>query len=291
MAEGAMAALMTREGLPPAYAATVDRCWWPLAVQIAAWHRAAGRPLLIGINGAQGSGKSTLCLFLEVLLKQQGLVAATLSIDDVYRTRADRAALAARIHPLFATRGPPGTHDLALATRTITALLTGSGRIAIPRFDKASDDRLPEATWPQIVAPLDILLFEGWCIGATPQPESALAQQINSVEALEDPDMAWRSHVNYALATDYAALFSRLDRLVMLRAPRFAAVQRWRHQQEMKLRARAGAAAGMDDTALTHFMALYERLTAHMLADLPARADVLFDLDENQAVAKVRGLG
>ncbi len=291
MTGDAIAALMAREALPAVYATTVDRHWRPLAARIASWHRDDGRPLLIGINGAQGSGKSTLCLFLEVLLAEHGLAAATLSIDDVYLTRHERAALANRVHPLFATRGPPGTHDLALASRTITALLSGTGAIAIPGFDKAMDDRLPHSAWPHVTAPIDVLLFEGWCIGATPQPESALAPPINALEAFEDAEMTWRRHANNALATDYAVLFNRLDRLVMLRAPGFDAVRKWRRTQEIRLQQRAGPTAGMDAAGLQRFMSFYERLTAHMLADLPARADVLFDLDTSQSVAAVRGLG
>ncbi len=290
MTNDAIAALIAREALPAAYAALVDRHWRPLAAQIAGWHRDAGRPMLIGINGAQGSGKSTLCLSLETLLAGHGLAVATLSIDDVYLTRRERAALAARIHPLFATRGPPGTHDLALADRTITALLSGSGRIAIPRFDKAVDDRLPHRAWPRVTAPLDVLLFEGWCIGATPQAESALASPVNALEAVEDPEMTWRRHANTTLANGYAALFARLDRLVMLQAPGFEAVRQWRCAQETLLHRRAGPTAGMDAAGLKRFMSYYERLTAHMLADLPARADVLFNLAADQSVAAVRGL-
>jgi D-glycerate 3-kinase len=275
---GPIAAFVAAEALPPAYADTVARIWAPLAAHLAGLHKASARPLLIGINGAQGTGKTTACRFLEFLLRDRhGLRAATLSLDDVYLTRADRAALAATIHPLLATRGPPGTHDLALAETAITRLLTGTGPVAIPRFDKAIDDRAPASDWPLVAAPLDILLFEGWCMGATPQADAALATPQNALEAEEDRDCLWRRHVNTALATGYAGLFARLDQLIMLQAPNFASVRRWRALQEQKLIAARGT--GMEAPALDRFLQHYERLTRHMLESLPARADIVVPLD------------
>jgi D-glycerate 3-kinase len=272
-----IAVLIDAEALPTAYADTVTRLWVPLAAHLAGLHKARARPLLIGINGAQGTGKSTACRFLEHLLRGQGLGVATLSLDDVYLTRADRADLAATIHPLLATRGPPGSHDLPLAEATITQLLTGTGATAIPRFDKALDDRAPASDWPVVTAPLDILLFEGWCLGATPQADAALVAPINALEAAEDADGRWRRHVNTALATTYARLFARLDQLIVLQAPDFASVRRWRALQEQKLIAARGT--GMDAPALDRFLQHYERLTRHMLADLGPRADIVIPID------------
>jgi D-glycerate 3-kinase len=272
-----VAALIAAEALPPGYADTVTRTWAPLAAHLARLHHSHARPLLIGINGAQGTGKTTACRFLELLLRGHGLRVATLSLDDVYLTRADRAQLATTIHPLLATRGPPGTHDLPLAETVITKLLSGTGATAIPRFDKARDERAPASDWPIVTAPLDILLFEGWCMGATPQPDAALAVPKNALEAAEDPDGLWRRHVNTALAADYARLFARLDQLVVLQAPDFASVRNWRALQEQKLIAVRGT--GMDAPTLTRFLQHYERLTRHMLADLPARADIVIPLD------------
>ncbi|MFZ4688528.1 MAG: kinase [Polymorphobacter sp.] len=284
------AAIIAAEALPADYADTVARVWTPLAAQIAARRHSAGRPLLVGINGTQGSGKTTACRFLGALLADCGLSVATLSIDDLVLTRAEREALAATVHPLFATRGPPGTHDLALADRTITALLAGTSPVAVPRFDKAVDDRAPSSSWPVVEAPLDVLLFEGWCIGATPQPKSALSAPVNRLEADEDPQMTWRRHVNDALATGYARLFARLDLLVALRAPDFGVVRAWRQRQEEQLRARAGAGAGMDDAALDRFIQHYERLTRHMLDTVPAPATITIIIDHQHKAGAIQGL-
>jgi D-glycerate 3-kinase len=274
----AIESLIATEQLPADYAGIVDRWWRPLAAAIAARKQALRRPVLIGINGAQGTGKSTLCLFLEALLRDEhGLRAATLSLDDLYLTRAERRHLAAEVHPLFATRGVPGTHDVALGSAAIGALLGGSGAVPLPRFDKSRDDRLPEADWPLVEAPVDILLFEGWCIGAAPLDPATLANPVNALERDEDSDARWRTFVNAALGESYAALFAQLDLLVLLAPPGFAQVREWRELQEHKLRERTGR--GMTPNEVTRFVDHYERLTRDMLATLPDKADIVVRID------------
>jgi D-glycerate 3-kinase len=281
----AIDALIAAEGLPAAYRDTVERHWRPLAAAIAAAH--PGRPLIVGVCGSQGSGKSTLCRVLEVLLREShGLNAATLSLDDLYLTRRERAGLAATVHPLFATRGVPGTHDVALGEAVFAAVREGRTGMRLPRFDKADDDRAPEADWLVIPAPLDVLLFEGWCVGATPQTAAELSEPVNRLEADEDADGTWRAHVNAALEGPYRALFAELDFLVMLAAPGFEAVHGWRLEQEHKLRARTGG--GMRDEEIARFVMHYERLTRHVLADLPARADVVVTLAPDHGVTGIR---
>ncbi len=281
MVADAIARRIASERLPPAYAITVERFWRPLAARIAA--AAAGRPaFVVGINGAQGSGKSTLCGFLEVLLAvDSGLRAVTLSLDDVYRTHAERLALARDVHPLLATRGVPGTHDIALARRVLAAL-GREGTVAVPRFDKQRDDRLPQQQWPLVAAPVDIVLFEGWCVGAAPQLASALATPVNRLEAEGDADGRWRSHVNTALAGEYAGLFDMIDLLVMLRAPGFDSVRLWRGLQEQK------AGGAMDAAALDLFIGHYERLTRDMLETMPAKADIVVGIDRHHRATTIR---
>jgi D-glycerate 3-kinase len=270
--------LIADEHLPSDYRAIVDAYWRPLSEEIAL--RAIDGPLVVGINGAQGSGKTTLCKFLEVLLVEHNQRAATLSIDDLYRTRADRERLAREVHPLLATRGVPGTHDPALGLAVIEDFRAGRD-LELPRFDKSVDDRAPEPE--RVEGPLQVLLFEGWCLGAAPQDEAALAEPVNPLEAAEDADLVWRRHVNDALQGDYADLFAELDMLVMLKVPDFAAVRRNRALQEDKLRARDPHAPGlMDAAALERFLDQDERLTLHMLGEMPAGADIVFAIDRDQ---------
>jgi D-glycerate 3-kinase len=271
--------LIVAEGLPADYRSVVEQHWRPLGDRIADL-TLDKQPLLIGINGAQGSGKTTLCLFLEALLTEHGQRTVTLSLDDLYLTRAERGELAANEHPLFATRGVPGTHDIALAEVILDDLLAGR-TAALPRFEKAADDRAPMR---RMVEPrIDVVLFEGWCVGALPQPAAALRAPANALERDEDADGVWRREVNRRLATDYAELFSRIDLLVMLEVEGFEAARANRRLQEDKLAASHPGAAGiMDAAALDRFLMHYERLTRWMLEEMPVRADVVIGIGKDQ---------
>ena len=251
-----------------------------VAAAIAARHRATGAPLLAGICGPQGSGKSTMAAFAAALLEAEGLPTAVLSLDDLYLDPGQRPV---HIHPLFATRGVPGTHDVALGLATIDRLFATGG--PIPRFDKATDRRRPEAEWDTFPGPASVVLLEGWCVGATPQADEALVAPVNQLEAEEDVDGRWRRHVNEQLAGPYRDLFERIGFLAYLRGPSFDSVLRWRTLQETKLRARTGG--GMTDGELARFVSHYERLTQHLADTLPARADTILTLDEAQAITHI----
>ena len=237
-------------------------------------------PLVVGICGAQGSGKSTLAADLAQRLTQGGRTVATLSLDDLYKTRAERQRMAREVHPLFATRGVPGTHDIALGLETIAALERGEAAL-LPRFDKGADDRAPRETWPVAPAGTEVLLLEGWCVGARPQAD--VSTPVNALEQTDDPQALWRSHANAALAGDYQRLFARIDLLVLLAAPGWEVVARWREQQEAELRQRGGSAV-MSPAEVTRFIQHYERLTRWILEEMPARADLTVRLGENREV-------
>jgi D-glycerate 3-kinase len=213
------------------------------------------------------------------------LRAEVLALDDFYLTRAEREGLAQEIHPLLLTRGPPGTHDPQLATTTIQALARPAAT-PVPRFDKGVDDRLPSAEWPIVEGPADIIFFEGWCVGARPQPSAALDAPVNELERLEDPDRRWRTFVNEALSCDYQSLFALVDVQVLFCAPSFGTVLDWRLQQEHKLRARRPG-AGQTDAEIARFVQHYERLTRHIAAEMPPRADVLVRLAPDRSLETV----
>ncbi len=243
-------------------------------------------PFYVGINGAQGSGKSTLCKILSLIL-QQGFnkSVATLSIDDLYHTRAARQTLAKSIHPLLATRGVPGTHDIALGQRLFTELACPNGEVQVPRFDKSQDDRAEQASWCKIELPVDIVLFEGWCVGSQPQDESTLAPPINHLEQEEDQDGTWRRYVNQQLTSEYAELFQRLNCLIMLEIPDFNKVLEWRTLQEQKLKEANNTQYVMNDAALNRFIMHYERITRANLAKMPEQADLLIKLDDRHQIS------
>ncbi|WP_439532826.1 kinase [Polymorphobacter sp.] len=243
--------------------------WRPLAARIAGWRAGQGRDLLVGLSGVQGSGKSTLAaLLVDLLGTDHGLRAVAVSIDDFYLTRAERSRLAATVHPLFLTRGVPGTHDMGLIRQFLASLSLTFGPVRVPRFDKTADDRAPQSAWTAIDAPVDVVIFEGWCLGARPQPAEALALPINALEAQEDADGRWRTAVNDQLAGPYAALWERLDRLLVLQAPSWDVVAGWRAQAETRMNA----------AELGRFMQHYERISRALLDDPPV-ADWVARLD------------
>jgi D-glycerate 3-kinase len=254
-----------------------------VAARIAARARAKGSLLVTGLCGTQASGKSTLVASVANLLRAEGLRVAQLSIDDLYLGHAERQQLARTVHPLLATRGVPGTHDIALGLTIFDALAAGQP-IELPAFDKAQDDRKSAGSGTVVAPGLQVLLFEGWCVGARPQEAAALVEPVNALERDEDRDGRWRRFANEHLAGDYQQLFARLDELVLLAAPSFEAVLGWRQLQEHKLRDRLQAegqplARVMTDAQVARFIAHYERLTRHILAEMPARADVVIPVE------------
>lgn len=274
------AAFLAREQLPASYASFIDVALEPIAERIARAAMGAAR-LVVGVTGAQGSGKSACAGALALLLGDRGLKAAVLSIDDFYLTKAERRRLASHVHPLLATRGVPGTHDVALGIELIERLCH-AGSVAIPRFDKGVDDRKPCAEWDEIEGPVDVVLLEGWCVGARPQPMAALAEPINEFERRCDPDGAWRRYAADALAGPYQDLFDRIGFQALLRAPNSEIVLGWRLEQERKLRRRFPG-RGQSDAQIRIFIQHYERLTRWIDADMPKRADVVIKLSQARA--------
>lgn len=238
-----------------------------------------GRPPLIAVVGAQGSGKTTLA---RAVAERFGAV--QISIDDVYLTRAEREAMARAVHPLFLTRGPPGTHDLGLLQRLISALSAAGpdDETLIPDFDKRGDDRRPAADWRAFRGRPSAILIDAWCLGATPEDAAALVDPVNALEAGDDPDGGWRRAVNGFVGGTYADFTVRFDAVLFLKAPSFDVVLDWRCQQEADLLGVAPAdLPPAERVRLAGFIQYFERITRHML-DGGVRADVIVQLDRNR---------
>ncbi len=283
--------------LPSNFLTTVEQFYWPLA-QSLKQNINKTKPTLIGVQGSQGSGKSTCASFLKLLLESEyQLNVLVASIDDFYLTRAARQQLAKECHPLFITRGVPATHDVNMMNAMFNHVVTGepfstASPLQVPVFDKSVDDRASQTHWQKIENAVDVVILEGWCVGISAQDSAALTTPINELERVEDSNGVWRGAVNRALGNEYNDLFARLDILVTLQAPSFKCVLGWRQLQEEKMIAKLKSEGKSMEKAQTkeqikRFISHYQRLTEHALATMPEQADYVLWLDENHQFTKL----
>jgi len=263
-----------KKNLPAHFITTIEDIYLPLANTIV--NNKQQFPLLVSINGAQGTGKSTLTSFLQHIIESEfSLRVADLSIDDFYYTRKDREALSQTVHPLLLTRGVPGTHDIGLLENSLASLINQED-CHIPRFDKARDDRVADSYWSQYKQGIDIILFEGWCNHSPYQDDASLIKPVNELEQYEDQHGVWRHYVNEQLKRYHQRIFNQAGMVIMLKAESFDKVYQWRKLQEDKLRQNTTSDKNfiMNDDELKRFIQHYERITRHTLLNLPDIADV-----------------
>ena len=280
-----------KEKLPRAYGEDVEQILPPLIAAALKMPDSKNAMSVLGINGSQGSGKTTLARLLATLLEAAGRRVVSLSLDDFYLDREQREELATRVHPLLASRGVPGTHDIELALSTVNKLreLQSEQSLSLPGFDKASDEPVPHAQRQRAVGPVDVLILEGWCLACPPQADNELEIPINQLEQHEDSDGRWRRWVNEQLAGDYQTLFAQLDQLVFLAAPGMEQVMEWRQLQEHKLRDRIEKPnRSMSDAQIIRFVQHFERLTRLCLQTLPKQAQWIIDLDRDHRMTRLR---
>jgi D-glycerate 3-kinase len=284
---------LQRNQLPGSYLAMARQWFKPLLTEFSENYRASQAVQIIGINGSQGSGKSTLGdYFCSMVEERHDVAAVCLSMDDFYLTRSQRIKLAKDIHPLLVNRGLPGTHDIKLAISTINSLISGQDETLITRFDKSTDDRCDISAYDKVSGPVGLIILEGWCFGARPAPEESLDTAINLFEKQTDPDGICRRHVNKALSGDYQELFAIVDRMVMLLAPSFDVVFQWRLEQEQKMiaqlkKAKPGVSGSrvMSEQQIFEYIQNFQRITEHCLVEMPSRVDHLFVLDQHRNIS------
>ncbi len=284
-------AFIANERLDSSFRGLVSKAYMPIAQKILSWKAEKAGPLVVAINGAQGTGKSTLSRFLSNFFRESvGLNACVFSLDDIYKTKEERLALGERVHPLLATRGVPGTHDTDLGIRLIETMISGEeGTVRTPRFRKEIDDRAEAAEWYTVTLPVDIVLFEGWCVSARAESADSLSEAINDFEAESDHGGVWRAYVNACLKGDYRDLFALVDHTIMLRVPSFDCILKWRMEQEDKLRLQCASFADgtkhhfMSEGELRDFIAHFERLTRWMLKDMPSFSEIILDFNQDRS--------
>ena len=251
------------------------------------------KTLMIGLAGGQGSGKTTISSILTLILKKYfKLKVFKVSIDDFYKTRKDRKLLSKNKHPLLMTRGVPGTHDIDLMLKFFKKVkLKKYKNIAVPKFNKAIDDRCKKSLWFKLKSKPDIVIFEGWCVGAQPQTNKQLIKPINSLEKVYDQDIKWRYHVNSQLKTKYKILFKQLDGLLYLKAKNFNILTNWRIKQERKLWIQTKSKKNlkiMSRGDVVNFMQTYQRITQQMFKDAIKSSSIIMNLNSNHQIEKLR---
>ena len=247
-------------------------------------------PIVIGLSGGQGSGKSTISKIIKIVLKEIfNLETVIFSIDDFYKTLNQRKKMSLKVDPLFITRGVPGTHDTKLLFNCIKNLKNKKfQKIKIPRFDKSIDDRLPKQKWQRIDKKPDIVIFEGWCVGAKPQKKYHLSRPINKLEKEEDKKKNWRYSVNRKLKNEYQKIFKLIDKIIFLQVPSFKKVYEWRLLQEKKLKLHSKGKKIMSNKEIKRFIMFYERLTRHMLVTLSKTSSIIIKLDNNHKLKSIK---
>tara|TARA_B100000989_G_scaffold16401_1_gene10884 strand:- start:1471 stop:2400 length:930 start_codon:yes stop_codon:yes gene_type:complete len=252
------------------------------------------KPLIVGLTGGQGTGKTTISSILMIILKKYfKLNTFKISIDDIYKTREDRVKLSKKIHPLLLTRGVPGTHDLNYLSNFLKKINSRKFQsIKLPRFDKAKDDRFPKTKWYKINKRPDIIIFEGWCVGARPERLRTLNKHVNLMEKVDDNKLIWRKYVNTQLKKNYKELFSKIDCLLFLRAQNFRSLQKWRVIQEKKLKIehknKKTIQKIMTRKEVLDFMQTYQRITQNMFKTASNYASIVLKLNSNHQINSVK---
>jgi len=247
------------------------------------------KPYFVGLAGGQGTGKTTTSSLIKIILsKYFKLNVFRISIDDFYKTRKERISLSKRVHPMLLTRGVPGTHDINMMLNFFRKSKSKKfKRLKLPTFNKAIDDRFNKKYWYDLKERPDVIIFEGWCVGAKSEKNSSLKKTINSMEEAKDQKQIWRKYVNDQLKSKYKKLYSQLNCLIYLKAKNFSLLQKWRLKQERKLWEKSKVKSNskiMSRVDVINFMQTYQRITQNMFKNMPKYASIIFNLNSNHQI-------
>ena len=247
------------------------------------------KPYFVGLAGGQGTGKTTISSIIKIILEKYfKLNVFKISIDDFYKTRKERIALSKKVHPMLLTRGVPGTHDINMMLDFFKKSKSKKFKeMKLPNFNKAIDDRFPKNKWNKINKRPDVIIFEGWCVGARAETYKTLKKSINSMEKANDQKLIWRKYVNQQLKTKYKKLYSQLNCMIYLKAKNFSLLQKWRLKQEHKLWLKTKKKGGhkiMSKGDVINFMQTYQRITQNMFKNMPKYASIILNLNSNHQI-------
>ena len=268
----------------------LKKTYIPISFWIENKYKKKGKTLFLGFSGGQGSGKTTVAKILKIILKKffKRKIYVS-SIDDFYKTLKDRNEMSYTTHFLFKTRGVPGTHDVNLINKFFYFIKKKKfKKTKLPKFDKSIDDRLKKKYWFNIKERPEIVILEGWCVGARPQSNSLIKKPVNILEKYEDENLIWRKHVNEKLKREYKKLFAMIDYYIFMKIPNFNMVFKWRLLQEKKLRKKLRFKKKiMSYSEIKRFIMFYQRITLQMIKDLSKSASIVMLLSKKHEIKKV----
>tara|TARA_Y100001970_G_C14193769_1_gene836910 strand:- start:1108 stop:2031 length:924 start_codon:yes stop_codon:yes gene_type:complete len=249
-------------------------------------------PYFVGLAGGQGTGKTTISSIITIILRKYFKKNVfKISIDDFYKTRKERLFLSKKIHPFLMTRGVPGTHDINILLYFFKQLKKNKFKsIKLPKFNKAIDDRYNKKFWYLIKKRPDIIILEGWCVGARAEKINTLKKPINYSEKMNDIKLDWRRFVNQQLQSKYKKLYNQLNCLLYLKVKKFNLLIKWRVKQEKKLWLKNQKLSNnkiMNEKQVIKFMQTYQRVTQNMIKSTHRYASIIFNLNNDQEIKSV----
>ncbi len=251
------------------------------------------KPYFVGLAGGQGTGKTTISSIIKIILENYfKLKVFKISIDDFYKTRKERISLSKKVHPMLLTRGVPGTHDINMMLDFFKkSKRKNFNKMKLPSFNKAIDDRFSKNKWNTINKRPDVIIFEGWCVGARAEANKTLKKSINFMEKANDHKLVWRKFVNQQLRTKYKKLYSQLNCMIYLKAKNFSLLQKWRLKQEHKLWLKTKKKGGhkiMSKGDVINFMQTYQRITQNMFKYAPKYFSIILNLNSNHQIKSIK---
>ena len=222
------------------------------------------KPFIVGLGGGQGIGKTTITSIISIVLKKY------------FKLKVFKIS----------------THDVSSMFSFFKRAKSKNFRaLKLPKFNKAIDDRYNKKLWHSIKKKPDIIIFEGWCVGARAEKNNSLKKAINSLERNSDKKLIWRKFVNQQLKLKYKKLYTELDCMLFLKANNFRLLQQWRLKQEKKLwlkNKRSRNNKIMNKKDVIKFMQTYQRITQNMLKHAPKYSSMILNLNRNHQIKSVK---
>ncbi|NEQ38257.1 MAG: glycerate kinase [Okeania sp. SIO3I5] len=270
---------------------TLWKLWLPLGIKLANKRQNLGRSLVQGILGGQGTGKTTLAKILVLILEKLGYKTISISIDDIYKTYAERQLLQKQDSRLI-WRGPPGTHDVSLGIEILDKLRQSENQISdnlipIPRFNKSLFNGAGDRIEPEIVSKIDIVLFEGWFVGVLPVEERIF--DFAPPPIITEADKKFARDMNKQLI-EYLPLWENLDNLIVLYPTDYRFSKQWRKQAEQQMI--ASGKSGMSDDEIEKFVdyfwkALHPELFIKPLIKNPELVDLVIEINSDHSLGNI----